>query len=99
MLSVFSDLLSQYLMNGDLIGFINAVYTSLLGEIWYAIPLAIIFIPLYIKTGSLTFCSIMWILLGSLLVGLLPARAATVGTTFIILGIAVLLYKLVSRAF
>ena len=94
-----SDLLSQYIMNGDLIGFINAVYTSLIGEIWYAIPLAIIFIPLYIKTGSLTFCSIMWILLGGVLVGLLPARAAAAGTVFIILGIAVLLYKLASRAF
>lgn len=93
-----ADLLSQYLLKGDLIGFINAVYTSLIGELWFAIPLMIIFIPLYIKTRSIAYCALLWMLLGGILIGLLPAQAATVGSIFVILGVAIILFKLVSHA-
>ena len=94
-----SDLLSQYLMQGDFIGFINAVYTSILGELWFAIPLLILFVPLYIKTESLEFCAILWILIGGLLIAMLPAMAATTGTLLLVLGLAVLLYRLAEKVF
>lgn len=94
-----SDLLSQYLMQGDFIGFINAVYMSILGELWFAIPLLILFVPLYIKTESLEFCAILWILIGGLLIAMLPAMAATTGTLLLVLGLAVLLYRLAEKVF
>lgn len=91
-----SDLLS-YLLQGNLLGFVNAVYTSILGELWFAIPLMLLFIPLYIKTESIEFCAILWVLLGGILVGLLPGIASTTGTLLLVLGIAAILYRLVSR--
>lgn len=90
------DLL-QYLLNGDLFGFVDAVYFNLLGEIWYAIPLLLIFLPIYIKTESIEFCAILWVLIGSLLISLLPALAATTGTVLLVLGLGILLYRLVER--
>ena len=94
-----SDLLSQYLMQGDFIGFINAVYMSILGELWFAIPLLILFVPLYIKTERLEFCAILWILIGGLLIAMLPAMAATTSTLLLVLGLAVLLYRLAEKVF
>jgi len=86
-------------MQGDFIGFINAVYMSILGELWFAIPLLILFVPLYIKTESLEFCAILWILIGGLLIAMLPAMAATTGTLLLVLGLAVLLYRLAEKVF
>jgi len=94
-----SDLLTQYLMQGDFIGFINAVYVSILGELWFAIPLMILFIPLYIKTESLEFCAILWVLIGGSLIAMLPAMAATTGTLLLVLGLSVLLYRLAEKVF
>ena len=87
----------SYLMSGDLFGFADAVYSGLVGELWLLIPLLILFVPLYIKTESLEFCGILWMLLGGLLIGFLPARATAVGTVLLVLGIAAVLYRLVSR--
>jgi len=94
-----TDLLTQYLMQGDFFGFINAVYLSILGELWFAIPLMILFVPLYIKTESLEFCAILWILIGGSLIAILPAMAATTGTLLLVLGLAVLLYRLAEKVF
>ena len=94
---VLTDLFEQYLFKGDFFGFIDGVYLSIIGRMWYVFPLLFIFVPLYIKTQSLEFCAILWILVGGALIALLPAQAATVGTLFLVLGIAVLLYKLAAR--
>ena len=97
-LHALTDLLGQYLAKGDLIGFINAVYTNLIGEFWFAIPLLFITLPLYLKTGSLEFVAIVWMLTGSALIAILPAMASTVGTIFLVLGIGILLYRTVRYA-
>lgn len=90
-------MLDQYLMQGDLIGFINAVYLNLLGEAWYIIPYFIIFALCYIKTESLEYCAILWILLSGVLLYTFPTQAATVGALFLILGIAIILYRLAAQ--
>jgi hypothetical protein len=97
MICVLEDLLSQYLLNGDLGGFINAVYLSILGEAWYVIPYFILFTLIYIKTESLEYCAILWILLSGLLLYTVPAQAATVGALFLVLGIAIILYRLAAQ--
>jgi hypothetical protein len=97
MISVLDDLLSQYLMQGDLIGFINAVYLNIMGEAWYIIPYFIIFALTFIKTESLEYCAILWILLSGVLLYAFPTQAGTVGALFLILGIAIILYRLASQ--
>jgi hypothetical protein len=99
MISVLDDLLSQYLLKGDLIGFVNAVYLNIMGEAWYIIPYFIIFALTFIKTESLEYCAILWILLSGVLLYVFPTQAATVGAMFLILGIAIILYRLASHVF
>lgn len=93
----FADLIRQYLQKGDIIGFINAVFTLTIGEFWYVFPLMFIFIPLYIKTGSLEYVVVLWILIGGILTAMLPAPAMQITAILTVLGIAFILYRLVRR--
>jgi hypothetical protein len=90
---VMDDLLWQYLLNGDFTGFINAVFLSIMGEAWYVIPYFCLFTLLYIKTESLAYCAIVWILLSGVLLYAFPSTAATVAGFFLVLAIAVILYR------
>ena len=53
--------------------------------------LSILSMRFYIKTESIEFCAILWVLLGGILVGLLPGIASTTGTLLLVLGIAAIL--------
>lgn len=87
------SLLSTYLIAGDLLGFIMACYTTRIGQVFYAILALIITIPLAIRTQSITYVALIWLLLGGLFMWAVPTIFG-VGTLFIILAIASLLYKL-----
>jgi len=91
---MFENPLWQYLINGDLIGFINAVFTSRLGELWYALIVFAITFPLYLRTQSLIFVCILWILLGNILVVMVPISVFKLGYVLMVIGIGGLLYKL-----
>jgi len=60
----FDDPLFQYLLNFDLIGFVFACYTSIIGPLAFGIPLLFISTILYIRQKSLFIVSIIWILVG-----------------------------------
>jgi len=61
---VATDPFIQYLIEGDILGFIIACYTSPMGELFYAFVLLLIFTPLYLRTRSVGLCAILWLLLG-----------------------------------
>jgi len=81
----------------DFTGFITETYSGLIGELWLTIPLLIIFVPLYIKTESIEFCAILWVLAGSILIVTLSEVAFTTGSILLMLGIAIILYRLARR--
>jgi len=91
---VFDNLIEQYLLNNDLIGFIIAIYTSVLGQLFYGVLVMIITVPLYMRTQSLSYVTILWILMGTLIETVLPIAVFNIGHVLIVLGIAGLLYKL-----
>lgn len=91
------DLAYVYIIKGDLTGFVTAIYTSLLGEAFFAILILIITLPLYLRTQSLSYVSLLWLLLGSVFAALLPPAARNIAYVFIILGTGGLLYKLWRR--
>jgi hypothetical protein len=99
LLTVMEDLLWQYLQNGDLIGFINAVYQSIMGEAWFIIPYFAIFALLYVKTESLSYCAIVWILLSSVLLYAFPAEAGTVAGLFLVLAVGIILFRVAMHFF
>jgi len=91
------DLLSQYLLKGDLIGFIIALYTSVMGEVFFAFILLGISVPLYIRTQSLAYVTVVWIILGALLEAIIPTTGLSLGKILMVLGVAAILYQLFVR--
>jgi hypothetical protein len=87
-----------WLWNGDFLGFFQAIYVSSFGivDLFYASVSMIFFVAIYIRTQSLLLVSILWILLGSFYVTLMPT-VSVFAVLFMVLGIAGLLYRLVTR--
>ena len=89
------DMLYQYLANGDLIGFFNAIFLIRIGSLWYAILILIPCLAIYMRSKSLTYTSILWILLSSILISMpIPTQAYQMGYIMLALGIAILLFRL-----
>lgn len=91
------DLLWEYLTNLDFIGFITACYTTRLGEAFYAILMLMVSMVIFIRSKNLTYCIILWLLVGSL--GFLVAvpQISSVAVMLMVLGIVGLIYKLVFK--
>ena len=72
---------------------INALFLSAfkLESIVVGIVLLIVFGPLYLKTKNLLLCSVLWILLGSIFVALVPDLAG-LAVILLILGVGGLLW-------
>ena len=88
--------LIQQILDGDILGFLQNAYTMVFGgytEIFYTIILMLITIPIYIRTKSIMFIGIAWILLGSLFVAVIPA-ASKFMVLILIMGLASILYQL-----
>lgn len=90
------DFLTQYLFQGDLVGFIIAVWTSSMGQMFYGMLIAILTVPLYMRTQSLTYVSILWLLSWGILQTMLPLAVWNIGHVFLILGTGGLLFKLIT---
>jgi hypothetical protein len=87
--------LLQYLWSGDFMGFIQAVYTQAFGsaDVFYGVAIMLVMVPLYIRTKSLMFMSILWILLGSLFLVAMPLVSG-LAVLLLVLGIGSMLYQL-----
>lgn len=87
--------LLQFLYEGDVFGFIQAVYVSAFQsvEVFYAFVAVLFTLPLYIRTQSLLFLSIVWILLGGLFLVAMPIVSG-VAILLIIFGLGGMFFKL-----
>lgn len=92
------ELLWQYLQQGDLVGFATALFTSVLGDLFYALILLALTLPLYIRTQSLSYVAVLWIVLSGALVVLVPAEAQRLLRLLFVLGVAAILLKLFVRS-
>jgi len=89
MINVFADQLIQYLLEGDILGFAVACYTSRIGEAFYGIVMLGVFGVVYNRTKSLAACGILWLLVGGALIVAMPtiSPVAVILVTFGIVGI------------
>lgn len=87
--------LVQFLYEGDIFGFIQAVYVSAFtnSDVFYGMVVLLFTSPLYIRTRSLLLMSIMWMLLGSLFIVAMPIVAG-LGIFLWILAVGPVLWKL-----
>jgi len=84
----------QYLVAGDFLGFIQAVYTSVLGLYFYGMLILIIFSPIFLKTRSAVYLMIIWLVSGFALIGSLPAGFYQIGAIILYLSGGGALYYL-----
>jgi hypothetical protein len=91
------DLMNTYLKNQNFVGFLVAIYTSIMGELFYGMLILIITIPLYLRTQSLIYCAIVWLVLGSFFAAILPVSASHIAYFFIAISLTSILYKLLTR--
>jgi len=92
---VATDPFIQYLIEGDIIGFIIACYTSPMGELFYAFVLVMVFAPLYLRTRSVGLCAILWMLLGATFI-VTTAIVSPIAVLLTVFGLAGILYSLYS---
>jgi hypothetical protein len=91
---VNSTTISGYLAVGDYLGLALAPYSLLLGDMLGGILMFAIMMPLYNRTQSLDYCLVVWCMLSAALTVALPTSTFRLSYIFLILGVAVLLYKL-----
>ena len=86
--------LLQYLVTGDYLGLLQAIYVSafLSADIFYGVLIMLFTAPLYIRTKSLLLLCIMWIMLGSLVIVALPLVSG-IAFLMVIFGFAGVLFK------
>ena len=89
------NLLMQYLLQGDILGFFQALYVAAFQsvDLFYGVMVLLFTVPLYIRTHSLLLLCILWILLGGTVVAIMPL-ASGLAVFLLILGIGGTLYKL-----
>lgn len=87
--------LIQFLIEGNYLGFLQAVYVSAFVsiDVFYGMLLMLFTSPLYIRTKSLMLLVIIWILLGGFFITLMPLVAG-LGLFLIIMALASVLLKL-----
>lgn len=86
----------QYLLEGDLLGFFQALflYSFNSADLFYGVLAMVFCIPIYIRTKSLLFLCIIWIILGSFFVTLMPIVSG-LAVLFMALGIGGVIFKLI----
>jgi len=91
------DLLMQYLLNGDLLGFLTATFTTRIGQNFYGILSLIVSVPLYNRTQNVMYCVVLWMLLGTLFITAMPI-VSPIAVFLVVLAITVALLKLFTEA-
>jgi hypothetical protein len=91
---VNSTVISGYLAAGDYLGLAFAPFGLLLGDMFGAIIMFAIMMPLYNKTQSIDYCLVVWCMLSATLTVILPLAVFRLSYVFLIFGVAILLYKL-----
>lgn len=84
------------LINGDILGFVHAIYTSVMGEGFYFLVLAGLFGIIYNRSRSLALCAVLWLLLGSSWL-VLTVEINPIAVGLCLLGVIGILFKVFKR--
>ena len=84
--------------NGDITGFVISVYTDPMGQYFMGFVLITIFALIYLRTSSLLYASVVWILLSFSLEAAVPTAGLSIAKLFLVFGVAAGLYSLFSRS-
>ena len=88
------NLITQYLPLGDISGFVIALYTYSMGDIFFGLVILAILTPIYIRYQSLGAVAVIMFVAGTLLETLVPFAGLDLGKILLVLGVAGILYSL-----
>lgn len=89
--NLISNLIA-YLEAGDLLGFLVACYTSVIGQLFYVILILCFTVPLALRTQSITYVSIVWLICGAVMIPAVPLISPA-SVLLLILGVGGLIYR------
>lgn len=87
------DLLAQYLIKGNLLGFLVATFTTRLGSSFYGLISFLVAIPLYNRTQTVMAPVVVWLLLGGLFLASMP-MITPMAVILIIVALTVMFFRL-----
>jgi hypothetical protein len=89
------DFIWIYLISGDFLGALQALFLGAFGflDLVYGLGAMLFIVPLYLRTKSLLLISIVWMILGTFFITVMP-MVSGLAVLFIALGIGGLLYRL-----
>jgi hypothetical protein len=90
------SLLGTYLLEGNFFGFIIGVYTTRIGQLFYGLFIFFLSLPLYLRTQSILYCAVLWLLLGGLFIVAVPI-ISPIAVLFVIFGVTALIYRVFVR--
>jgi len=90
-----TETLMQFLSEGDLLGFLQAIYVTAFTnpDVLYGFVTMVFLVPIYLRTHSLALLSILWILVGTSFMVAMPL-ISSLGLILLIMGIAGLFWQL-----
>ena len=91
------SLIDQYLHNNDLLGYVQAVFTSVLGEFFYGFVILILCVPLYNRTQSMVYVAMFMILLSAAFYVITPIGLRGLIHIILVLTIGGVLFYLFTR--
>lgn len=91
------DLLMTYLVEGNLLGFIVACYTSRIGQFFWMIIILMFTVPLALRTNSIVYVAVVWLVLAGVFQAVIP-MISPVAVIFVIMAITGLIYRAVTGA-
>ena len=81
------DALWNFLLNMDILGFVQAIFIGTVGELFYGILALTLLLIVYGRTKSITYVAIIWVFLGTLLLPMIPAAGWGIGAVLLYLSL------------
>jgi len=94
--ALVGQLHNQYLPLGDFTGFIIAIYAQYLGDVGLGMIFFTITAALYVRYQNFSLISILWLVIGGLIQAAIPTDPINIGSVFFFLGLAGILYKIMT---
>lgn len=90
---VAADLIQQYLMTGDMMGFIIAIFSQSIGSVFFGIVLMGFSVPIYTRTQSIGLIALIWFIVWGFIEMIVPTPAMSLGKVVMAFAGAVILYR------
>lgn len=91
--TVAADLIQQYLMVGDITGFLIAIFSQSMGTAFLGFILLGFSVPIYTRTQSVGLICLIWFAVFGFVEAIIPTPAVSLGKVVMAFAGAIILYR------